>query len=245
MSEPYRKRINSCRLSTILVLLAVLLMSGCSSNLESNRAKPDLNNGSTEVTGKPEGLATAEVTRVIDGDTLQVELNGALERVRMIGVDTPETVHPTLGEEPYGKEASLFTKEQLTGKTVQLEFDVEERDQYGRLLAYVWLDNEMFNRILLQQGYAQTATYPPNVKYVDYFKADQKQAREMDLGLWSLEDDRTDSTASQLIGNRNTKKYHLPGCQSVGSMKESNKISFPSENEAREAGYEPCGQCRP
>lgn len=246
MSELCCKRINSCRLLTILVLLAVLLLSGCSSNLESNRSLPDLNNGSTESIGKPDSLATAEVTRVIDGDTLQVEMNGTLDRVRLIGVDTPETVHPTLGEEPYGKEASRFTKEQLTGKTVQLEFDVEERDQYGRLLAYVWLDNAMFNRMLLQQGYAQTATYPPNVKYVDYFKADQTQAREMDLGLWALEDDpKADSTSSQLIGNRNSKKYHLPDCQSVRSMKESNKISFPSENEAREAGYEPCGQCRP
>lgn len=236
MHRFFQTRINCCRLLTISVLLTALLLSGCSLHI---------NSGSTENIGKPDSLTTAEVTRVIDGDTLQVEMNGTTERVRLIGVDTPETVHPTLGEEPYGKEASRFTKEQLTGKTVQLEFDVEERDQYGRLLAYVWLDDEMFNRILLQQGYAQTATYPPNVKYVDYFTDDQTQAREMGLGLWALEDTQTDITSSQLIGNRNTKKYHLPDCRSVESMKESNQISFPSESEAREAGFEPCGQCRP
>jgi micrococcal nuclease len=77
---------------------------------------------------------------VIDGDTIEVRINNRTEKVRFIGVDTPETVHPTKGEEPYGREASDYTKSQLNDQSVGLEFDVEKRDRYGRLLAYVWLE---------------------------------------------------------------------------------------------------------
>jgi len=109
------------------------------------------------------------VLRVIDGDTVEVTWSGGTESVRMIGIDTPETVHPTKEVQVYGKEASDFTKSHLTGKNVSLEFDVEKRDKYGRLLAYVWLDGIMFNETLVSQGYAQVSTYPPNIKYVEVF----------------------------------------------------------------------------
>lgn len=111
-----------------------------------------------------------DVVRVIDGDTIVVDYNGAEETVRLIGVDTPESVHPIASKNTEaGVAASEFTKFYLNDQKVELEFDVRERDQYGRLLAYVYCDGKMFNEKLLRTGYASIATYPPNVKYVDKF----------------------------------------------------------------------------
>ena len=133
-------------------------------------------------------LNDAVVTRVVDGDTIKVNYHGAEETVRFIGVDTPESVHPDKTKNvPYGKVATAFTKEKLENKTVGLEFDVSERDQYGRLLAYVYLDDKMFNMILLEEGHAMVATYPPNVKYVEEFTAAQEKARKGEKGLWGIE----------------------------------------------------------
>ena len=129
---------------------------------------------------------TYEVLRVVDGDTIQIDYNGTKEKVRMIGIDTPESVHPDENKNSEnGKIASDYTKELLTGKFVALEFDVQERDKYGRFLAYVYLDGEMINKKLLHDGYAQIATYPPNVKYVDDFTEIQKEAKEAKRGLWA------------------------------------------------------------
>lgn len=128
-----------------------------------------------------------EVIFVTDGDTFEINYNGTKEKVRLIGVDTPESVHPNSKKNnEYGKQASNYTKNLLEGKTVKLEFDVSPRDKYGRLLAYVYLENgEMLNEKLLKEGYAQIATYPPNVKYVENFKAIQKEARENKIGFWA------------------------------------------------------------
>ena len=145
----------------------------------------------------PAGVTVAVVTRVVDGDTIDVEyVEGAklpAARVRMIGVDTPEVYGD---REPYGPEASSFTKKQLTGKQVWLEKDVSETDRYGRALRYVWLTQPppdptekqvregMFNAILVLQGYAQASTYPPDVKYADLFLKFQREARAANRGLW-------------------------------------------------------------
>lgn len=126
------------------------------------------------------------VTRVVDGDTIIVNINGKDERLRFIGVDTPESVHPDKSKNvPYGQVASDFTKAQLEGKSVTLEFDAQERDRYGRLLAYVYVDGKMFNETLLEEGHAKVATFPPNVKYVEGFTVRQREAREGQKGLWA------------------------------------------------------------
>lgn len=130
------------------------------------------------------GRETVKVERVVDGDTFEIKKDGKKEKVRLIGIDTPETKKPNTPVMFYGKEASDFTTKRLEGKTVELEWDVEQRDQYGRLLAYVWIGNEMFNRTLVREGYARIATFPPNVKYVDQFKKDQEEARSGNKGLW-------------------------------------------------------------
>lgn len=130
-----------------------------------------------------------EVLSVTDGDTFEINYNGngTKTKVRLIGVDTPESVHPdSKKNNEYGKQASNYTKSLLEGKTVKLEFDVSPTDKYGRLLAYVYLENgEMLNEKLLKKGYAQVATYPPNVKYVEKFEALQKEARENKIGFWN------------------------------------------------------------
>ena len=109
--------------------------------------------------------------RVVDGDTIVVLMDGKKEKVRMIGIDTPESVHPDKSKNtPMGKIASKYTKDHLEGQYVRLETDVQERDKYGRILAYVYLDDKMFNKTLLEEGLANLMTIPPNVKYVDEFK---------------------------------------------------------------------------
>jgi micrococcal nuclease len=129
--------------------------------------------------------ATATVTRVVDGDTVEISPSvEGLSTVRLIGVDTPET-HG--GTQPYGPAASEFTRQHLEGEEVSLELDVGKVEPYGRLLAYVYLPSgEMFNETLVEEGYAQVATFPPNVKYVDRFLEAQREARAANRGLWGL-----------------------------------------------------------
>jgi micrococcal nuclease len=124
------------------------------------------------------------VVEIVDGDTIDVEIEGRRERVRYIGINTPETKHPMRGVEPYGPEAAEANTRLVAGQTVQLEWDVERRDRYGRLLAYVYVGDTMINAELVRQGYAQVATFPPNVKYQELFLKLQREARGAKRGLW-------------------------------------------------------------
>lgn len=116
----------------------------------------------------------AKVTAVTDGDTFTVKLDGKSEKVRLILIDTPET-KPV---QPFGPEASAFTTKLLRDNTVRLEFDVSERDQYGRLLAYAYIDDKMVNELLLEKGLARVAVFQPNVKNVDQFRSIQKKLKQ-------------------------------------------------------------------
>jgi micrococcal nuclease len=124
------------------------------------------------------------VVEVVDGDTIRVDLDGQEIAVRLIGIDTPERDGPYTTLECYGEEASRFTHDALDGRTVELEFDVERSDRYGRTLAYVWLDGALFNERLVRSGFAVVTTFPPNVRYVERFTAAQRGAREERRGLW-------------------------------------------------------------
>lgn len=122
--------------------------------------------------------------RVIDGDTIVVQLNGQEEKVRLIGVDTPETVHPSKPVEYFGKEASRFTRQMVEGKQVTLEYDWQRRDKYRRLLAYVFLENQaMLNEEIIKQGFGFAYTRFP-FKYMEKFRGLEKEARENNRGLW-------------------------------------------------------------
>jgi micrococcal nuclease len=124
------------------------------------------------------------VVRIVDGDTIHVQLADRIEKVRYIGVNTPEVHHPTRGEEPGGREASAVNRELVAGKWVRLELDVRARDRYGRMLAYVWLGEVMVNAELVRLGYAQVMTVPPNVRHQALFIKLQREAREAGRGLW-------------------------------------------------------------
>lgn len=127
------------------------------------------------------------VERVVDGDTVVVRLGGRDERVRLIGINTPETVDPRKPVQCFGKEASNRTKSLLPrGTAVRLERDVEARDRYGRLLAYVYRaqDGTFVNLALAQEGFAESLTIPPNVAYADRFAAAVADARRASRGLW-------------------------------------------------------------
>ena len=124
------------------------------------------------------------VVRVVDGDTIHVRIGARVEKVRYIGVNTPEVHHPTKGEEPGGREAAQVNRRLVEGQAIRLELDVQERDRYGRLLAYVWVGDLMINAELVRLGYAQVMTVPPNVRYQEVFLKLQREAREAGRGLW-------------------------------------------------------------
>jgi micrococcal nuclease len=128
--------------------------------------------------------ASVTVTRVVDGDTVEVELEGETEDVRYIGVDTPETVKPGEPVDCFGPQASAFNHRLVEGRRVRLVFGVERRDQYGRLLAYIHLGNRFVNEILLRRGLARTLTIPPNDRYAERFKRLEIAASRTGRGLW-------------------------------------------------------------
>jgi micrococcal nuclease len=129
----------------------------------------------------------ATVVRVVDGDTIIARLGtGREERVRYIGIDTPESVKPGTPVQCFAKAASDFNAGLVEGRRVRLVGDVEERDRYGRLLAYVYRepDDVFVNEELVRQGYARPATFPPNVRFADRFAALAGEARDASRGLW-------------------------------------------------------------
>ncbi|WP_203362493.1 thermonuclease family protein [Bacillus sp. REN10] len=245
-----------------LLFVVLLVLSGCSldagshstkeANVTSNEQKHDTNTEKRESSAKNDEIRGV-VSYVVDGDTMDVLLpDHTTERVRMILVDTPETKHPRLGVQPFGPEASAYTKELLTDKEVKLEMDVQERDRYGRMLAYVWLDGELVNEQLIAEGLARVAIFPPNTKYVDRFEKVQKEAQKQKKGIWSIEDYVTDrgyqpdvkdesvrsNKECDIKGNITSsgeKIYHVPSGQSYNVTKAEEL--FCTKEEAEMAGY--------
>ncbi|MGF7535441.1 thermonuclease family protein [Bacillus mexicanus] len=170
------------------------LLNGCSLNqIKSNKITETQSSSETKTDAKnvsEYATIQATVISVIDGDTIKVSINNKEEKVRFLLVDTPETVSPRVGVQPFGKKASNYTKSMLKkGTEVQIEKDVSERDKYGRLLAYVYVNGQMINKLLLKEGLARVAyVYAPNTRYVDDFKKIQEEARTEKKGIWSLED---------------------------------------------------------
>lgn len=124
------------------------------------------------------------VTKVVDGDTIRVDIDGTSVAVRYIGVDTPETVHPSKPVECFGAEASARNAALVAGQRVRLEKDVSETDRYGRLLRYVYVGDTLVNLALVADGYAHASSYPPDVAHDAEFLAAERAAREAKVGLW-------------------------------------------------------------
>lgn len=184
------------RVSTPLFLLLAVLLAGCDMTMSLGAptpagpasAVPPAAPPTGDYPPLPEGLPQAAVVRVVDGDTLVVALGGREERVRLIGINTPESVDPRRPVECFGKEASEAARALLEGQTVGLEDDESQdsRDANGRLLRYVWLrDGRMANLEQLAQGYAAEYTFDRPYRYRDVFRAAQGRARDAGVGLWS------------------------------------------------------------
>src|SRR6185295_13645718 len=173
----------------LVVLLALAsLLAVISPSLE--RAPSPSGPSPYPLPGGERGELGGEVVRTVDGDTIYVRLATGVEKVRYIGVDTPEVHHPTRGEEPGGREAAVVNRRLLGDRPVRLETDVQLRDRYGRLLAYVWARRPdgglvMVNAELVRLGYAAVMTVPPNVRHAALFRRLAAEAREQHRGLWA------------------------------------------------------------
>jgi micrococcal nuclease len=194
MTNPRRRLGKKRRITSLITHSTVLLLFGaCAMH------QVDLTVQAPATFGEePGGYETATVTRVVDGDTIEVDITGRTEGpgagqaeigrnydLRFLGIDTPESVKPNSPVECFGHEASAATKALLDGQEVRLVKDVEETDQYDRLLRYVYIGDEMANARLVVNGYASVFTYPPNVRHADLFVQLQREARDADRGLWS------------------------------------------------------------
>ena len=135
---------------------------------------------STEEVQPAEGV----VTTVVDADSIHVILGERTERIRLIGVDAPEVDHPDQPAECYGHESANFTQRTLEGRSIRIEFDVERRDRFDRVLAYVFHDSELFNEKLVAEGFAVERSYPPNLAHQEELRGAEAEARQNGRGLW-------------------------------------------------------------
>jgi micrococcal nuclease len=238
------RRVGSMAAAIGVLLVLPLLLMGCAEQPGNDgeadwaairQAYPELGERMPE---------HAVVKRVIDGDTFET---AAGDKVRLIGADTPETFGKA---EPYGKEASDYSKRELTGKGVWLFRDVSKTDRYGRLLRFAFLEGEslMFNERLIREGYANVMTVAPDVTMADRFVEAERAARRDGTGLWAATQEGSDAhpngdpgaacaspTIKGNINSRGDKIYHIPGSKSYEQTKP--EAWFCTEEEARQAGY--------
>jgi len=214
--------------------------SGLSSSLitETGKDQPS-NKDEVEIKG-------VFVTRVIDGDTIEIEGG---QKVRYIGIDTPEVADPRKSVQCFGKEASNKNKELVEGRRVRLEKDISETDKYGRLLRYIYIGSTFVNEILVKEGYAFSSTYPPDVKYQTLFVEAERKAREAKAGLWGscgfvagtrTTAPETDCVIKGNISSSGEKIYHMPGQRYYNKTVISESKGerwFCTEEEAQRSGW--------
>lgn len=178
--------------SLVTVIIAGTALAAC--DVESTQT-PEAGTQATATRANPNtpgsAFQSARVIRVVDGDTLVVELNGREERLRYIGVDTPETVRQDSPIECFGREASQENARLVAGQTIELEKDISERDRFDRLLRYVYVTDTttgarlFVNLELVARGFANVSTFPPDVRHEATFRAAEREAREAGRGLWA------------------------------------------------------------
>lgn len=214
----------------------------------------------TEIKTSTTSLKYYSVSRVIDGDTIDISIDGKVERLRLIGIDTPETVDPRKPVECFGVEASNKAKTLLIGKKVSLESDGSqgELDKYNRLLRYVFLeDGTNINLLMIKEGYAHEYTYNLPYKYQTEFKNAQKQAEANKAGLWSpdacngdvIKSVTSNVNSCTIKGNISSSKekiFHMIGCGSYNKTvidESKGEKWFCSEKEAINAGWRKALNC--
>ncbi|WP_117161638.1 thermonuclease family protein [Paraliobacillus sp. X-1268] len=195
-----------------LLLIILTLLTGCGLQTDLNRE-----------TQTDSDLPSATVDRVVDGDTVHIILDGEEESVRLLLVDTPETKHPNLPVQPYGEQASKFAKEKLTeGTQIQLEYDGPKRDKYDRLLAYIWIDGELFNEMLLEEGFARYAyEYDPPYTHSDQLKEAETKAKAADLNIWSEDGYVTEDGFTTVDIDETSSDVYYQNCTAVAEANAS------------------------
>jgi micrococcal nuclease len=180
------------RFVILVIVLIGVVVTGCEGvtvDIPVTVHVPPTASGSTiQHPTMPKNLPSAQVVKVVDGDTLDVRLNGQTLRLRLIGINTPESVDPRQPVECFGREASDRAKALLTGQTVFLESDPSQtdRDRYDRLLRYVWFRNgQLFNLVMIAEGFAYEYTYDVPYKYQPLFRRAQLDTQQRQIGLWS------------------------------------------------------------
>ena len=214
--------------------------------------------------------AKHRVIRIVDGDTIVVNYKGKPEKVRLLRVNTPESVHPDKKQNiPMGKVASDYTKKRLKGKYVDLEFEGAFRGRYGRLLAYVIVDGVNFNLELVRQGLSPYYTkYGLSQQYDKEFREAEKYARKHPLNIWGDPEltkkylrlkskwgqykSKVESTAGTVqnkewkyMASKKSKVFHRSDCKWVKRISPNNLKGFSSRDDALKSGRRPCKVCRP
>jgi micrococcal nuclease len=189
------KLLKTNNLPVILGLLALLLLLVVVDNLGPVPINGPFDTDTQDKKDTPEDVKSAEegdpvrqpanVARIVDGDTIVVTIGEEDLRVRLIGIDSPETVHPSRPVQCYGEEAKEKLTELIDEKTIWLEKDVSETDRFGRLLRYVYVGDIFVNEYMVREGYAFAVTFPPDIRYRDLFAEAQAEAEENKRGLWS------------------------------------------------------------
>jgi micrococcal nuclease len=239
----------------LFVFIALSVAGNCSAQLFGYAPGHGPNVSAKPIPPSPEPTKPLTCSRVVDGDTIHLS-DG--RKVRLIGVDTPETVHPSKPVERFGKEASAYTKALVEGKEVVLDYDQEKTDKYGRTLAYVYLkDGTHVNAAIIQNGYGFAYTKYP-FKYMEQFRNLERIAREQKKGLWADETQtangisqpvpqinpinssvsNTQSNEQLVFVTKSGTKYHKQNC----SYLKSNGGSFDIK-QAEMSGYGPCSKC--
>ncbi|WP_049680604.1 thermonuclease family protein [Peribacillus loiseleuriae] len=238
----------------IFAFICCMTLIGCSNSQNTNESNHPHKTDLAEV---KTSTIPASIVRVVDGDTIKIKLdNSKEETVRLLLVDTPESVHPTKPVQPFAIEASDFVKKLLpVGTDVEIELGTNERDKYGRLLAYLYTNEKMVNQLLLEKGYARVAyVFAPNTKYIDEFRDIQEKAQLNEIGIWSIENYATSTgfaekkqkenespiacTNPEIKGNINSKGekiYHVKGGQHYEQTKP--EMLFCTEKDALKAGF--------
>lgn len=231
----------------LLIILFTISLSSCDKIPSENHS---------EITQNEPTYIKAKVLYAVDGDTIWVDIDGKEEKIRFVGVNTPELAKDGNPAEFMAEEAKNFTSNALRNKEIYLEKDVTDRDKYDRMLRYIWLEKptlnptkedieeKNLNGILVKNGYAYSNYYKPDTKYQKYLDKIEKSAQDKGLGIWS---DPTNPIISKkdvgenylIKGNKNSKVYHLPEWDSYDTVKEKNAIYFETEKEAKDAGFRP------
>lgn len=184
----------------LFFLLLGIIASKAGQSTQNPSPSPQVEGTQTLLPSPTSGQGQVKVTRVIDGDTIEIEGG---KRVRLIGIDTPE-LNKSGETGCFGREAFDYADKLLKGQAVRLEKDISETDRYGRLLRYIYLGDVFINDKLVREGYARVYTYPPDVKYSEQFRQAENEARENNRGLWSACQKETQATSKPALTNQGT-----------------------------------------